>query len=191
SEKIEALRTLLREMKPFLAVIFVNTQNRVEQVTEQLQLQGFEAEALHGGLTQNKRERLMKAFREIKFQYLVCTDIASRGVDVEGVTHVFNYDLPSDPESDIHRVGRTGRAGQSGTAITFVSPRQKGVLSKIESAIKQKIEERVLASGQGFVEVPKTKSGRRQPSRKPKPQARDGRKQTPAPDMIKRKDNKK
>lgn len=145
SDKIEALKTLLSEWKPYLAIIFVNTQSRVELVTEQLVIAGFEAKALHGGLSQNKRERLMKEFRQIKFQFLVCTDIAARGLDVEGVTHVINYDLPSDTESYIHRVGRTGRAGQEGMAITFVSPRQKTIMIKIERAIKQKIEQRIFS----------------------------------------------
>ena len=161
SEKIEALKILAQELKPFLSIIFVNTQDRVEFVTEQLQQDGYEARALHGGLSQNKREQLMEAFRQMKFQYLVCTDIASRGVDVEGVTHVFNFDLPSDTESYIHRVGRTGRAGQEGTAITFVSPRQKAIMAKIESAIKQKIDERILTGVKGFAEIPKHKN--RQP----------------------------
>lgn len=154
SEKVEALQTLLGELNPYLAVIFVNTQDRVEFITEQLQQAGYEAQALHGGLSQNKREQLMDNFRKVKFQFLVCTDIAARGVDVEGVTHVFNFDLPSDPESYIHRVGRTGRAGQEGTAITFVSPRQKQIMKKIEAAIKQKIEERLLTGTKGNAPVP-------------------------------------
>jgi ATP-dependent RNA helicase DeaD len=153
SDKLDNLQSLLGELQPYLAIIFVNTQNRVEHVTEQLQLQGLEAKALHGGLSQNKREQLMDAFRQVKFQYLVCTDIAARGVDVEGVTHVINYDLPSDAESYIHRVGRTGRAGEEGTAITFVSPRQKSVMLKIEKAIKQKIEEKLLTQRAGFKET--------------------------------------
>ncbi|MCK9906840.1 C-terminal helicase domain-containing protein, partial [Frankia sp. Cpl3] len=99
-------------------------QKRVQVLTAHLQEKGYSAKALYGDLSQNKREQLMKGFREIKFQYLVATDIAARGLDVEGVTHVFNYDLPNDVESYIHRVGRTGRAGQKGTAISFASPRQ-------------------------------------------------------------------
>jgi ATP-dependent RNA helicase DeaD len=155
SEKTDALLSLMEQLRPYLAIIFVNTQDRVMHVTEKLQAEGLEAEGLHGGLSQNKREQLMDAFRQVKFQYLVCTDIAARGVDVEGVTHVVNYDLPSDPESYIHRVGRTGRAGQEGIAISFVSPRQRTILQKIEKGIKQKIEERLLAGTKGFAEIPK------------------------------------
>jgi ATP-dependent RNA helicase DeaD len=160
SEKLEALPPLLKDLNPYLAIIFVNTQDRVEAVTEQLQSQGFEAKSLHGGYSQNKREQLMNAFRQVKFQYLVCTDIAARGVDVEGVTHVINYDLPSDAESYIHRVGRTGRAGHEGVAITLVSPRQKQIIRKIEKAIKQEIEERILTGVKGMVEKPKHKAGK-------------------------------
>lgn len=147
SEKIEALQALLDEVKPYLAVIFVNTQKRVEEVTTALQREGLDARALHGGLSQNKREQLMNAFRDIKFQYLICTDIAARGLDVEGVTHVINFDLPNDTESYIHRVGRTGRAGEHGTAISFVSPRQKMIIRKIERGIKHPIEERIFHAG--------------------------------------------
>jgi ATP-dependent RNA helicase DeaD len=155
SDKLDNLHSLLGQLKPYLAIIFVNTQKRVEQVTEHLQLHGFEAKALHGGLSQNKREQLMESFRQIKFQYLICTDIAARGVDVEGVTHVINYDLPSDTESYIHRVGRTGRAGQEGIAITFVSPRQRGIMVKIERAIKQKIEEKLFSTHKKEVKIGK------------------------------------
>jgi len=166
SDKVEALQSLLKVLKPYLAIIFVNTQDRVEHVTEQLQMGGYEAKALHGGLSQKKREQLMDEFRHIKFQYLVCTDIAARGVDVEGVTHVINFDLPSDPESYIHRVGRTGRAGQEGTAITFVSPRQKAIMQKIEKAIKQTIEEKVLTGIKGFVEAPGREKAKNKPTEK-------------------------
>lgn len=164
SEKIEALLATVNNLQPYLGIIFVNTQKRVEEVTEQLQLKGLEAEALHGGLSQNKRERLMADFRKVKFQYLVCTDIASRGVDVEGITHVINYDLPSDAESYIHRVGRTGRAGQQGVAISFVSPRQKSILSKIETGIKRTIEERVYISSAHPLELGKKEPKKRKSS---------------------------
>jgi ATP-dependent RNA helicase DeaD len=154
SDKIDILLTLVKQLQPYLAIIFANTQKRVEQITEKLQTEGLDARALHGGLSQNKREQLMDAFHEVKFQYLVCTDIAARGVDVEGVTHVFNFDIPSDTESYIHRVGRTGRAGQQGMAISFVSPRQKSSILKIEKAIKVKIEERLATGTKGVPDLP-------------------------------------
>jgi len=89
----------------------------------------------------------MKQFREIRFQYLIATDIAARGLDVEGVTHVINYDLPNDVESYIHRVGRTGRAGQKGKAISLISPRQKNLLARFAKSTKANIEERILQPG--------------------------------------------
>ncbi|GAA0350009.1 DEAD/DEAH box helicase [Bacillus horti] len=145
SDKTEELVKLVQNLSPYLCIIFVNTQKKVDFITDQLLQEGLDAKALHGGLSQNKRERLMNEFRQIKFQYLVCTDIAARGLDVEGVTHVINYDLPSDAESYVHRVGRTGRAGEEGLAISFVSPRQKPMMRKIESVIKQSIEEGILS----------------------------------------------
>jgi ATP-dependent RNA helicase DeaD len=98
----------------------------------------------------------MKQFRDIRFQYLIATDIAARGLDVEGVTHVINYDLPNDVESYIHRVGRTGRAGQKGKAISLISPRQKNLMGRFAKATKASIEERILQAGRHLDE------GRRQ-----------------------------
>lgn len=147
SDKMDALLDLLEENQPYLAIIFANTQQRVQMLTASMQEKGYAAKALYGDLSQNKREQLMRAFREIKFQYLVATDIAARGLDVEGVTHVFNYDLPNDVESYIHRVGRTGRAGQKGTAISFVSPRQKSLIARFAKATKAQIEEKLLTPG--------------------------------------------
>lgn len=162
SDKMDALLDLLEETKPYLGIIFANTQKRVQVLTAHLQEKGYSAKALYGDLSQNKREQLMKGFREIKFQYLVATDIAARGLDVEGVTHVFNYDLPNDVESYIHRVGRTGRAGQKGTAISFASPRQKNLISRFEKATKAKIEEKLLTPGQHLSSGRKERSKERE-----------------------------
>ena len=147
SDKMDALMDLLETTKPFLAIIFANTQQRVQVLTAKLQEEGYEARALYGDLSQNKREQLMKQFRDMKFQILVATDIAARGLDVEGVSHVFNYDLPNDVESYIHRVGRTGRAGHKGTSISLVSPRQKSIMQRIEKATKAQLEEKLLTAG--------------------------------------------
>ncbi|NGQ96869.1 DEAD/DEAH box helicase [Brevibacillus sp. SYP-B805] len=147
SDKMDALLDLLESTNPYLAIIFANTQQRVQILTAKLQELGYAAEALYGDLSQKKREQLMRQFREIKFQYLVATDIAARGLDVEGVTHVFNYDLPNDVESYIHRVGRTGRAGQAGTAISLISPRQKAIMQRIAKATKATVEEKLLTAG--------------------------------------------
>ncbi|MGG4456199.1 DEAD/DEAH box helicase [Brevibacillus porteri] len=147
SDKTDALVDVLEQEKPFLTIVFANTQVRVQQLTARLQENGLAAKALYGDLSQNKREQLMKQFREIRFQYLIATDIAARGLDVEGVTHVINYDLPNDVDSYIHRVGRTGRAGQKGKAISLISPRQKNLMGRFAKATKASIEERLLQEG--------------------------------------------
>jgi ATP-dependent RNA helicase DeaD len=162
SDKADALIDLLEELNPYLCIIFANTQQRVQQLTARLQENGFPAAALYGDLSQNKREQLMKQFREIKFQYLVATDIAARGLDVEGVTHVINYDLPNDVESYIHRVGRTGRAGQKGTAISFVSPRQKSMIVRFAKFTKATIEEKLLVPGRHLDEGRKQRARERE-----------------------------
>lgn len=147
SDKTDALVDVLEQEQPYLTIVFANTQVRVQQLTARLQENGLTAQALYGDLSQNKREQLMKQFREIRFQYLIATDIAARGLDVEGVTHVINYDLPNDVESYIHRVGRTGRAGQKGKAISLISPRQKNLMGRFAKTTKATIEERILQAG--------------------------------------------
>lgn len=156
SEKTDALVDVLEQEQPYLTIIFANTQVRVQQLTARLQENGLRAEALYGDLSQRKREQLMKQFREIRFQYLIATDIAARGLDVEGVTHVINYDLPNDVESYIHRVGRTGRAGEKGKAISLISPRQKNLIARFAKVTKADIEERILEPGRHL------EAGRRQ-----------------------------
>lgn len=147
SDKTDALVDVLEQEQPFLTIVFANTQTRVQHLTARLQENGLSAQALYGDLSQNKREQLMKQFREMRFQYLIATDIAARGLDVEGVTHVVNYDLPNDVESYIHRVGRTGRAGQKGKAISLISPRQKNLMARFAKTTKADIEERILQAG--------------------------------------------
>ncbi|MET3698595.1 ATP-dependent RNA helicase DeaD [Bacillus oleivorans] len=138
------LLEILKEESPFLAIIFCRTKRRVSKLNEALQQNGFNADELHGDLSQAKRERVMKRFRGADIQFLVATDVAARGLDVNGVTHVFNYDIPEDVESYIHRIGRTGRAGERGKAITFVAPKDTGMLRNIEKGIGQSLEKRNL-----------------------------------------------
>ncbi|WP_307351322.1 DEAD/DEAH box helicase [Paenibacillus polymyxa] len=130
--KQQALVDMLNTDRPYLAVIFCRTKRRAAKLNEELQEMGFESGELHGDLSQNKREQVMKAFREAKLQLLVATDVAARGLDVEGVTHVFNYDMPQDAESYIHRIGRTGRAGGKGVAVTLATPRDIPELRNIQ-----------------------------------------------------------
>lgn len=149
SEKTDVLLNILEDIRPYLVVIFANTKTRVNELVRRLQEKGYEAEALHGDFSQNKREQIMDRFRHAKFTYLVATDIAARGLDVEGVSHVINYDFPSDLESYIHRVGRTGRAGQEGEAISLVSPRQKQILNRFLKSISGGAVERFLGKPEG------------------------------------------
>lgn len=141
-QKFDILCRLLDLQEPDLAIIFVRTKRRVDEVAEALKKRGYSAEGIHGDLTQAKRDSVIRQFREKTIDILVATDVAARGLDISGVTHVFNYDLPQDPESYVHRVGRTGRAGQSGEATTFVIPREMEHLRAIERLIKRRIPRR-------------------------------------------------
>ena len=141
-QKFDILCRLLDLQEPDLAIIFVRTKRRVDEVSEALKKRGYSAEGIHGDLTQAKRDTVIRQFRERTIDILVATDVAARGLDISGVTHVFNYDLPQDPESYVHRVGRTGRAGQTGEATTFVIPREMEHLRTIERLIKRSIKRR-------------------------------------------------
>lgn len=138
--KQAALLEMIRRDRPYLAVIFCRTKRRASTLNESLQSEGFKSAELHGDLSQAKREQVMRAFRDAKLELLVATDVAARGIDVEGVTHVFNYDIPHDVDSYIHRIGRTGRAGESGVAVTFAAPKDVEELRLIERGIGRKLE---------------------------------------------------
>lgn len=140
--KEEALISLIERDRPYLAIIFCRTKRRVSKLNEALQAAGYDCDELHGDLSQGKREGVMKRFRDAKLQLLVATDVAARGLDVEGITHIFNYDMPLDVDSYIHRIGRTGRAGGKGLAITFTSPREQDGLDLIEHGISQRLDRR-------------------------------------------------
>ncbi|WP_226665480.1 DEAD/DEAH box helicase [Metabacillus litoralis] len=142
--KQATLMHLLQEQRPFLAIIFCRTKIRAKKLQEALIANGYDSDELHGDLTQSKREKAMKRFREAKIQFLVATDVAARGLDVEGVTHVFNYDIPQDVESYVHRIGRTGRAGGKGIAYTLVAPKDMDFLRMIEKGVNLTIEKQVI-----------------------------------------------
>src|SRR5690606_14839141 len=131
-QKFETLSRLLDMESPELAIVFGRTKRRVDELTEALQKRGYSADGLHGDLSQSQRDAVMRKFREGSIDVLVATDVAARGLDVTGVTHVINFDLPQDPESYVHRIGRTGRAGREGIAWTFVTPREIDHLRFIE-----------------------------------------------------------
>lgn len=138
--KQEALIAVMEQQRPYLAVIFCRTKRRASALNEALQERGYMSDELHGDLSQQKREQVMQRFRDAKLQYLIATDVAARGLDVEGVTHVFNYDIPHDAESYVHRIGRTARAGGTGIAITFATPRDKMYVNVIERGIRMTID---------------------------------------------------
>ncbi|MEH7276311.1 DEAD/DEAH box helicase [Neobacillus vireti] len=138
--KQATLIQLVETHRPYLAVIFCRTKRRVSKLYEVLKSHKFLCDELHGDLSQSKREQVMKRFRDGEIQLLIATDVAARGLDVEGVTHVFNYDIPQDAESFVHRIGRTGRAGTKGLAITFYSSDDRPTLDMIEKELNITIE---------------------------------------------------
>jgi len=140
AHKMAALGRVLDIEHPTSVIVFCRTRTEVDELTETLNARGYRAEALHGGLSQEQRDRVMKKFRANKADLLVATDVAARGLDVQHVSHVVNYDVPSAAESYVHRIGRTGRAGREGVAITLAEPREHRLLRNIEFLTKQKIE---------------------------------------------------
>ena len=145
SEKIEALVRLIDISPDFYGLVFTMTKSDADRVTRELDLRGYEAAALHGDIMQNQREKVLERFRMKKTRILVATDVAARGIDIKGVSHVVNYSLPFDTATYVHRIGRTGRAGTEGIAVTFVRPEERrklGFLSKnIKKATKSDFEE--------------------------------------------------
>ncbi|WP_374024956.1 DEAD/DEAH box helicase [Mycobacterium sp. HNNTM2301] len=142
--KMDALTRVL-EVEPFEAmIVFVRTKQATEEVAEKLRARGFSAAAINGDIPQGQRERTVAALKDGGIDILVATDVAARGLDVERISHVLNYDIPHDTESYVHRIGRTGRAGRSGTALLFVSPRERHLLKAIEKATRQTLTESEL-----------------------------------------------
>ncbi|MBN9231320.1 MAG: DEAD/DEAH box helicase [Legionella sp.] len=138
-QKPDALLRILAVEDYQGVIIFVRTKSSTEEVAELLQQQGLRAMAIHGDITQALRERIISQFRQGAIDILVATDVAARGLDVERVTHVINYDLPHDNETYVHRIGRTGRAGRSGVAILFVTPKESRLISSVERHTRQRI----------------------------------------------------
>jgi ATP-dependent RNA helicase DeaD len=142
--KMDALTRVL-EVEPFEAmIVFVRTKQATEEVAERLRARGFSAAAINGDILQAQRERTITALRDGAVDILVATDVAARGLDVDRISHVLNYDIPHDTESYVHRIGRTGRAGRSGTALLFVSPRERHLLKSIEKGTRQTLTEAEL-----------------------------------------------
>lgn len=154
--KIWALCRVLDKEKP-KAIVFAQTKHMVDIIERRLTSYGYPAAAIHGDLTQSRRERVLSNFRSGKVRILIATDVAARGLDIEGVTHVINYDIPESPDVYVHRIGRTGRAGKEGKAITFVSSNEMHLLEAVEQFTDQRLEQ---------VEVPSAKGKARGPVRK-------------------------
>ncbi|WP_445486956.1 DEAD/DEAH box helicase [Niallia sp. 03133] len=151
--KQAALMTIIKKEQPFMAVVFCRTKRRVSKLYEALRAHHFSCKELHGDLSQGKREQVMKEFRDGKFQLLIATDVAARGLDIDGITHIFNYDIPLDAESYVHRIGRTGRAGSEGAAITFYTSEDRLLLDSIENQLQIKIEK---------IQLPKKEEGKKE-----------------------------
>ena len=140
NEKFDTMTCLMDVEQPELSIVFGRTKRRVDELTRGLKIRGFRAEGIHGDLDQGKRLRVLRDFKNGNLDVLVATDVAARGLDISGVTHVYNYDIPQDPESYVHRIGRTGRAGKSGQSITFVAPNEMGYLQIIENLTKKRMK---------------------------------------------------
>ncbi len=138
-QKIDILATMLGELKVDRALIFTRTKHGADRVAKQLTKSGFATEALHGNKSQNARLRILAGFKSQATRILVATDIAARGIDIEGISHVFNFELPNEPETYVHRIGRTGRAGAEGSAISLCDGTELGQLADIERLIKKKL----------------------------------------------------
>ncbi len=139
ADKRAALERLLRDASVARVIVFTRTKHGANRLSDQLGRAGIGAEAIHGNKSQNARERALDSFRAGKLRVLVATDVAARGIDVDGISHVVNYDLPNVAESYVHRIGRTGRAGAVGRAISFCDPEERGLLRDIEKLIRRRL----------------------------------------------------
>lgn len=151
-DKLEGLCRVLDVESAARIIVFCRTKKGVDDLVASLQARGYMADGLHGDLSQAQRDRVMRKFRDAKLEILVATDVAARGIDIEHITHVINYDIPQDPESYVHRIGRTGRAGKKGVAITFIEPREYRQLKLIEREAKTRIYRRQLPSSADVLE---------------------------------------
>ncbi len=139
-KKLDRLCEVINGENPYLMMVFCRTKERAQQVATDLSVRGYLTDALHGDMTQVQRSRVLRDFRAAKLQILCATDIAARGLDIEGVTHVVNYDLPQGTEWYIHRIGRTGRAGSTGKAITLIAPHEYEKLRRLEAGLKSRLK---------------------------------------------------
>jgi len=146
--KLDALTRILEAEEFDGIIIFVRTKTATVELAEKLEARGYAAAALNGDIAQNQRERIVDHLKKGKLDILIATDVVARGLDVDRISHVINYDIPYDNESYVHRIGRTGRAGRSGTAILFVAPRERRLLRSIEATTKKTIPQMELPTAQ-------------------------------------------
>jgi superfamily II DNA/RNA helicase len=146
-EKFEVLRKLVRIINPERALVFINKSEEIEATVEKLRFHRLDAVGIHGSTVKSDRGKAITEFQSGKHQLLVASDLAARGLDIPGISHVFNLDLPEDPQLYLHRVGRTGRAGQSGIAISIVNERELGQLKKVENRYRIHVDEKAMSKG--------------------------------------------
>lgn len=139
NEKFDTMTRIFDVQAPKLAIVFGRTKRRVEELSRGLEARGYRAAGLHGDLTQQMRSRVLAQFKSHEINILVATDVAARGLDVKDVTHVYNFDIPQDPESYVHRIGRTGRAGAKGVSVTLVAPNEMDYLRAVEDLTKKRM----------------------------------------------------
>lgn len=153
SDKIKVLMQLLEYYRPASSMIFCNTKKMVDDLSSSLLAKGLSAAAIHGDLKQEMRSVVMNKFREKKINHLVCTDVAARGIDIDGLDIVFNFDVPQETEYYVHRIGRTGRAGKSGISVTLMTPKQRYVVQELERLTKAPIMRQTMPSLEEIQEV--------------------------------------
>jgi ATP-dependent RNA helicase DeaD len=153
NQKDAAICRLIDYMSPKRALIFCNTKRKVDQLTIMLKKKGYSAEALHGDLSQHQRDRVMNLFRSGNLELLLATDVAARGIDVDNVDIVFNYDLPQEQDYYVHRIGRTGRAGKKGRAVTLINTRERRKINQLEEHCQTRIKEKIMPTAVDAMEV--------------------------------------
>lgn len=157
SDKFDALTRIIDVEQDFYGIVFCRTKVAVDQVVNNLLERGYAAEGLHGDVSQAMREKILRKFKKKHVSILIATDVAARGIDVSNLTHVINYSLPQDPESYVHRIGRTGRAGNEGMAITFISSSEYRAFMQMQKQVKLTIRKETLPTAQDVVDVKKSK----------------------------------
>jgi ATP-dependent RNA helicase DeaD len=156
-DKFAALSRILDVEEDFYGIIFCNTKAETIEISNHLNEKGYSADSLHGDIQQNLREKVVKQFKQNKYGVLVATDVAARGMDVSDLTHVINYGLPQDPESYVHRIGRTGRAGKTGKAMSIIDPTERRKLAFIKSISKADIHKGKLPDAYEMVKIKRTR----------------------------------